>query len=218
MFIALAYLPAVTVNILWSFSSVAVALVGISWLAEYPTRFQWLGVVLVSLGAVIFFYPAAPPSNQLIGILVAVIGVLANASASILGRDVNRKGEITPLVVTIISMGIGAITLLVTGLVFQGLPTITIQGWGILAWLAIVNTAFAFTLWNHTLRTLSAMESSIINGTMIIWIPLFAIVFLDERITVVELIGLVIVALGTIIVQLRQPSVIFRLLGKTNER
>jgi len=33
-FVALAYLPAVTVNLLWSFSSVAVALLGIIWLSE----------------------------------------------------------------------------------------------------------------------------------------------------------------------------------------
>ena len=39
-FVALYYLPAVTVNLIWSFSSVAVALLGIIWLAEKPTRFQ----------------------------------------------------------------------------------------------------------------------------------------------------------------------------------
>ncbi len=37
IFVALAYLPAVTVNLLWSFSSVVVALLGIFWLSENPT-------------------------------------------------------------------------------------------------------------------------------------------------------------------------------------
>jgi drug/metabolite transporter (DMT)-like permease len=34
-------LPAITVNLLWSFSSVLVALLGIGLLSERPTRFQW---------------------------------------------------------------------------------------------------------------------------------------------------------------------------------
>jgi drug/metabolite transporter (DMT)-like permease len=44
IFVALAYLPAVTVNLLWSFSTAIVALFGIVWLAERPTPFQWGGL------------------------------------------------------------------------------------------------------------------------------------------------------------------------------
>jgi drug/metabolite transporter (DMT)-like permease len=86
----------------------------------------------------------------------------------------------------------------------EGIPKIDLMGWAIILWLAIVNTAFAFTLWNHTLRTLTAMESSIINGTMLIWIPIFAVIFLGEGISLKELIGLVAVGMGTLLVQLRR--------------
>jgi drug/metabolite transporter (DMT)-like permease len=48
------------------------------------------------------------------------------------------------------------------------------------------------------------MESSIINGTMLIWIPLFAVIFLGESISVKGLFGLFAVALGTLFVQLRR--------------
>ena len=214
MFVALAYLPAVTVNLLWSFSSVTVALMGVVWLAERPTRFQWVGVGLATLGAIIYFCPVTLPASQLFGVLVSVLGVLANAGASILGRDVNRTGDMHPLVVTVISMGIGSIVLLATGIAVQGLPEIGIKGWAIIAWLAVVNTAFAFTLWNHTLRTLSATESSIINGTMLIWIPVLAVLFLHERVTAKEVFGLVVVGVGMLIVQLRQPRVVTRLLRR----
>jgi len=184
---------------------------GILWLAEMPTGTQWSGVILATLGAMFYFYPVSFPAQQYIGIVVAVIGVLANAGASILGRQVNRSGEIPPLVVTTVSMGIGSLTLLFTGIVVQGMPTISLGGWVIIAWLAVVNTAFAFTLWNHTLRTLTAMESSIINGTMLIWIPLLAVVFLGEQITAKELLGLVIVGIGTLMVQLtRNPFSMIR--------
>ena len=214
IFLTLYYLPAVTVNLLWSFSTVMVALMGIIWLAENPTHFQWAGVLLATFGAVIYFYPATLLTNQLLGVLIAVVGVLANAGASILGRDVNRKGNIHPMTVTTISMGIGALTLLAVGITVQGIPVIPLRGWAIIAWLAVVNTAFAFTLWNHTLRSLSAMESSIINGTMLIWIPILAVLFLGEEVSTKEVFGLVMVAVGTVIVQLRQPMNISALFGR----
>ncbi|HET9587180.1 MAG TPA: EamA family transporter [Anaerolineales bacterium] len=205
IFVALAYLPAVTVNLLWSFSSVAVALLGIAFLSEKPSLLQWGGILLAIMGALIYFYPAAIPEGQAIGVIVALLGILANAASSILGREINRSGNYRPLVVTVVSMGAGSIVLLATGMLIEGVPTIDLQGWGIIAWLALVNTAFAFTLWNHTLRTLTAMESSIINGTMMIWIPIFAVIFLGETITGKELGGLIAAGIGTLIVQLRLP-------------
>jgi drug/metabolite transporter (DMT)-like permease len=100
-------------------------------------------------------------------------------------------------------MGAGSVLLLLSGLALEGMPNLDLQSWGIIFWLALVNTAFAFTLWNHTLRTLTAMESSIINGTMMIWIPIFAVIFLSETITSKELLGLITAGAGTLIVQLR---------------
>lgn len=205
IFVALAYLPAVTVNLLWSFSSVVVALLGVLWLSERPTLMQWSGILLAIVGAFIYFYPVEIPQSQTVGVTVAILGVLANAASSILGRDINRSGRYRPLAVTVVSMGAGSIVLLVTGMIIEGVPVIDLQTWGIIAWLALVNTAFAFTLWNHTLRTLTAMESSLINGTMMIWIPIFAVIFLGETIIGIEILGLVAAGIGTLIVQLRIP-------------
>jgi len=203
MFVALLYLPAVTVNLLWSFSSATVALLGIAWLSERPTLFQWTGIALTIIGAAIYFYPVTIPKNQLVGVFVAAIGILANAISSIMGRDINRSAKYPPLIVTVVSMGAGSIALLVIGLTTESIPLISLNSWLIIIWLAAVNTAFAFTLWNHTLRTLTAMESSIINGTMLIWIPIFAVLFLGESISGKEIIALVVVGVGTLIVQMR---------------
>jgi len=212
VFLALAYLPAVTTNLLWSFSTVVVALFGVVWLAEHPTRFQWSGIVLATLGALIYFYPASLPQGYQVGLAVSVIGVLANAGSVIFGRKINRARELHPLLVTAASMGIGALVLLTAGIAMQGLPSIGLTGWVIIAWLALVNTAVAFTLWNYTLQTLSATESSIINGTMLIWIPILAVVFLDEQVTGKELLGLIAAGIGTLIVQLRSPATFQRII------
>ena len=205
-FLALAYLPAVTVNLLWSFSAVTVALMGLVVLDERPTWLQWLGVSLATFGAIVYFHPAKFPATEVLGVLIAVIGVLANAGAAVLGRHVNRDAALHPLLVTFVSMGVGSFVLLVAGIVIQGLPPLGLQSWLIVAWLAVVNTAFAFTLWNHTLRTLTATESSIINSTMLIWIPVLAVLFLGESITEKELLGLVLAGIGMLFVQVRRPS------------
>jgi len=117
-----------------------------------------------------------------------------------MGRSINRSEKHSPLVVTIISMGVGSLVLLTTGILMEKAPVIAHQSGLIILWLAMVNTAFA--LWNHTLRILTAMESSIINGTVLIWIAIFAVTILGENITGKEVFGLIITGVGTLIVQL----------------
>jgi drug/metabolite transporter (DMT)-like permease len=206
-YVALAYLPAITVNLLWSFSTITVALFAIIWLSEKPTHIQWAGTLLAIIGASLYFYPVAIPRAKIIGVIVALFGIIVHAISLILGRDINRSSKYHPLVVTVVSMGAGSIVLLITGLCAEGIPTIDVKGWGIIVWLALVNTAFAFTLMNHTLRTLTAMESSILNSTILIWIPILAFAFLGERISVNEIIGLTLTGIGTLIVQMRNLNI-----------
>jgi len=202
-YLSLFYLPAATTSLLLSFTIIVVALLGILLLHERPTGMQWGGTGLYLAGISLYFYPVALPRGEVIGLGVAIAGVLANALSSILGRHVNRSAELEPLAVTVVSMGIGAAVLLVGGVLAQGLPRLTLTNWAIIVWLAVVNSALAFTLWNHTLRTLSAMESSIINNTMLFQIAVLAWVFLGERLTGREVAGMGLALLGTLAVQIR---------------
>jgi drug/metabolite transporter (DMT)-like permease len=128
----------------------------------------------------------------------------SNAAASLMGRAVNRDVALPTLVITFVSMAAGSTALLIAGLATQGAGSWTSQHWLIVVWLAVVNTALTFTLWNRTLRTLTAVESSILNGLMLPQIVLLAFFFLGETLNLQQVIGLVFVALGTIIVQLRR--------------
>jgi drug/metabolite transporter (DMT)-like permease len=202
-FLSLLYLPAVTVSLLLSFTTVIVAVFGIFTLGEFPTPFQWAGIGLYLLGVSIYFYPFSLPKVQLIGLLIAVISVLANSFSSILGRYVNKDTVLSPTMVTVTSMGVGSLVLLVSGIAIQGLPELSLGNWLLVIWLAVINSAVAFTLWNHTLRTLSAMESSILNNTMLIQIAILAWIFLGESISLLKMAGLLLAAFGTLIVQLR---------------
>jgi drug/metabolite transporter (DMT)-like permease len=205
-FLSLFYLPALTTSLLLSFTTILVALLGMGLLRERPTAVQWGGTGLYLAGILVYFYPLSVPSGEVIGLAIALAGVLANALSSILGRDVNRSGELEPVAVTVVTMGIGAIPLLVGGIAVQGLPRLTLTHWAIILWLAVVNTALAFTLWNRTLRTLSAMESSIINNTMLFQIAVLAWLFLGEPLGGRQVVGMVLAGLGTVLVQLCNRS------------
>jgi drug/metabolite transporter (DMT)-like permease len=202
-FLSLVYLPAMTTSLLLSFTTILVALLGIVLLREQPTSMQWAGTGIYLAGVLAYFYPLTLPSGEVLGLIVACVGVLANALSSILGRDVNRSAELEPMAITVVSMGTGAVVLLAGGIAVQGLPPLTLTHWAIILWMAVVNTAFAFTLWNRTLQTLSAMESSIINNTMLFQIAVLAWLFLDEPLGWRQVLGMVLAALGTLLVQLR---------------
>lgn len=205
-FVALSYLPAITVNLLLNFTSVMAALFGLIFLAERPTSGQWGGIGLTLAGAWVYFYPVNILPGQGFGIFVALIGALTNAVGAILGRAVNRTGDLPPLDVTVASMGVGAPLLLITGTLTQGLPSLSLQSWAIVTWLAVVNTAFAFTLWNLSQRTLTAFESSTLNNTMLIQIPILAVLFLGESLTLKQGLGLVLAGLGTWVVQYKRSA------------
>ena len=203
-YLGLERLPAVTASLLLSFSPIMVALLGIAFLAEPITRQQWGGIGLYLAGALVYFYPATIPTDQVIGLIIVFIGVIANALSAAMGRSINRAETIAPLIVTIVSMGVGGLALLVAGTTSQGMPALDGRSWAIIIWLAVVNTAFAFTLWNHTLRTLSAVESSVINNTMLIQIAVLAWIFLGEGLNERKIGGLALAAIGTLIVQVRR--------------
>ncbi len=201
-FLGLDRLPAVTTSLLLSFTPTVVALLGIVLLDERLTRVQWGGIALYLTGVMIYFYPAAIPAGQVVGLLIVLTGVLSGALSTILGRRINRAATLPALAVTAASMGIGAPVMLAAGIAAQGLPDLSLQSWAIVGWLAVVNTAFAFTLWNHTQRTLPAVESSIINNTMMIQIALLAWLFLGETLRARAIAGLLLAGIGTLVVQI----------------
>lgn len=206
MFLALSYLPANMVSLLLNLTSVFVGLAGIFLLKEYPARLQWTGILLAMVGVGVYFFPVNLPSGQVIGIFIGLFCMFANVASSLFSREVNRIGNLSPLIVTFVSMGVGSVLMLIVGLAVQGSGTLTASDWAIIAWMAVVNTALAFTLWNLSLQTLTAVESSILNSLMMPQIAILAWVFLGEALNVKSIVGLVLVGSGALIVQLKKRN------------
>ena len=200
-FLSLAYLPATTASLLLAFTPALVAILAAVFLREALEWPQWLGIAIFLLGALLYFGPASLGAGERLGLVFALVGVAANAVQGVLGRYINRAAGSIPLLVTAVSMTIGAVVLLTVGVVVQGLPPMPASAWLTVAWLAVVNTAFAFWLWNHTQRTLHAVESSVINNTMLIQIALLAWLFLGERPTAQQFGGIGLAFAGVLLVQ-----------------
>lgn len=183
MFLALDYLPANMVSLLLNLTTLFVGLSGIYVLRESPPMLQWAGIGLAVIGVGVYFFPVNLPHSEVVGILIGLFCMLMNVASALLTRDANRRGEHSPLLVTFVSLGIGSVLMLVTGLVVQGVGKLTVIDWGIILWLAVVNTALAFTLWNRSLRVLTAVESSILNSLMLPQIAVLAYVFLGESLS-----------------------------------
>lgn len=203
-FVTMKYLDTITFSLLLNFSAVVVALLGIIGLREYPSILQWGGIALFIGGVLLYFLPQGGLSGSPLGYILAGVSVTANAVGSLLGRSINREKRTPPMIVTGVSMGIGATLMLGIGVAVEPWPKLSLMNVLVILWLGAVNTAFAFYLWNLSLQHLSAMESSIINNTMMIQIAVLSWIFLQERLTWLEIVALLIAAVGIFLANIRR--------------
>ena len=199
-FMALVHLDAITMSLLLNFTGPMVAVLGLIFLKEPVSRLQWGGMAIFLIGVLVYFLPVTTFPKSTLGMGLALITMVSNSIAAVMGRGVNREQRLDPMVVTGISMGIGAVVLLAGGVAVQGFPPLELRVWLMLLLISGFNTALAFWLWNRTQQTLTAMESSMINNSMLIQITLLAWIFLGENVSLIGVIGLIISVVGLFLV------------------
>ena len=202
-YLALAFFPSVTVSLILNLSGLLVATVSWITLKEKLNWIQWVGILFNLAGTLVYFNPTNPIPANWLGWLFTLLCLTGNALGSVLGRRINRDARIHPVLITGISMTIGSVLMLTTGVVWQGLPYLSAQSIWIVVILAVINTAVCFSLWNYTQQTLLATESVIINNTMLVHISILAWIFLGEKQTLLGIVGLLLALIGAILVQIR---------------
>jgi O-acetylserine/cysteine efflux transporter len=205
-FIALDLMPATTVSLMLNLSPIIVLLFSAITLNESVSRRQILYIVLVLAGLIIYFYPVDLLIGEIIGFIVILLSLFANAASSLLGRAINRTKTAPALVVTSISMSIGAVILLGFGLLIEKQSPLSSISIFYILWLAFFNTALAFTMWNHAMQTLRAVDTALINCLLLPQIVFLSIVFLGEIPSFIDWIGILCVAIGVFMVQLNQAK------------
>ncbi len=200
-FIALSILPTIMVSLALNATPIVVAIVGYFLLKERLIGYQKLGVLLYSVGVLMYFYPFQKINGIAIGLLVALLAIVFNASSTLVGRIINQKRLTNSTFLTMISMGVGSVLLLMIASQVETFPTLDGLNVLTLLWLGVVNTALAFTLWNHALEKITATSASLINSTMLIQIALLSWVFLSEALNLRQIIAVLIVFGGVMMVQ-----------------
>lgn len=202
MYAGLKYLAPTTVTFLVGIVPLFILFLGIIFLKEVPTWVQVAGVAVTLAGNVVYFsdgFSAGEP----VGIAWVGLGVLGFTVFGILGRKVAKAQSAGTVALTTIPLGIGGLVTLGLGLPLEGWPTLTLASIGILLWLAAVNTAFAYVLYNHALKTITALEMNVVLNLSPLGTVILAFWMLGDRATPVELAGIAVMIVGVTLVQVR---------------
>ena len=210
-FLSLKYFPPMFIALTLNTSPLVIALIQLVVFKQKISFKQFLGILICLFGAFIYIQPKISQSfSAIIGapdfnmfyFVAPLVCLLSNSASSLLGRHLNKDLNSSSMIITFVSMGFGSLLLLTISSFFESLVMLSWNEIFILLFLAVINTAFAFSLWNYTLKYLSSVESSVINNTMLVQIAILAYIFLDQNISIIDVFALVTASVGAIVVQL----------------
>ena len=202
MFWALRFLPATTGSFLMSLLTVTVVFGGVLWLQEIPNRVQTFGIFIVLAGMVLFFSPGLRPGEP-VGLAIFMLALLGFTLFGVLSRVAVIDRQVDTLTLTALPLAIGGGLLLAIAMPFEGIPTASLRTWGMVLFLAAVNTALGYVLYNHSLQSLQAFEMNVLLNLSPIWTALFGWLLLDERLISPQWAGMGVVLVGIFLVQKR---------------
>ncbi|MBM7659675.1 drug/metabolite transporter (DMT)-like permease [Bacillus mesophilus] len=168
---------------------------------EKIKRITWFGMVGVIVGAGSYYYPWEFGLQNLAGIIFVLLSSVGYAIHLTWTRHLIKNKNIHPQELVMKPMLIGAITMLIIGIIIEGPPIFSWKIIFIVLFLGIINGSLAFTLWTWSQKHLEAFESSIINNLMLIEIALFELLLLNRDFTLLQTVGLFIVFITVLIVQ-----------------
>ncbi len=202
-YVGLFFLPAVTTSFLLNFTPIFVLFIGAAALNEKPSGFQVLGLGIALTGAFLFFYERISWQGEWLGVVVVLASGLGWAVYVIIVRRFQKASGVSSLRLTTLTMGAGVVGMVVLTAVTEEYAPLTVNLVFVIVWLATVNTALAFFLWNWVLKTLPSYELTVVQNLMLIEIALFAFFFLQETITMLMVVGMALVFCGVLAVQVR---------------
>jgi len=200
LFWGLQYLSATTGSFLLNLVPVPALFLAVLRLKEAPSQWQLVGLIVALGGGALFFSPGLC-ADELLAAGVVGIGILAFAVFGVLGREVAKAGRVGILSLTALPLGFGGGALLLLAVVVEGVPSVPAAGWAIVLWLAMANTAVAYVLYNHALRTLTALEMNVLLNLSPLGTALLSALLLREQVTATQWLGIVVLVLGVSAVQ-----------------
>lgn len=205
LFWGLKYLPAITGSFLFSLLPLPVLFLGIIWLREMPKGWQVVGFLVALGGSALFFSPDLKAREPL-AVVVVSLGVLAFSFYGVLSRKLAKDKSVSIIQLAAIPLGFGGGFLLVLGLITEGMFSLSLPGLAIILWLAVINTVFAYLLFYHSLRVLTALELHVLLNLSPLGTAVLAGLILGERLTSTQIVGMITVIVGVSLVQWRRSE------------
>ncbi len=203
---ALQMMPATTSAYVSNFIGFITMGMSIFILRESPTIFQILGALVAIIGLRIFFVEI-PPANELLGIGLVFIGITAVAYTNNIARKlaIITNFSLSNNILSTVALLIGGSITVVLGLASDWpLRVEGWQNWAIIVYMGLVSIAFGLTVWNKILRTLRSYEASILGASSVIWTALLAVPILGEHLTANQMLGIALMIVGLALVQVRR--------------
>jgi drug/metabolite transporter (DMT)-like permease len=205
LYVGLQFISPTAVSLLLGFLPIIVMVFGVLALRERPTVIQALGVILAVAGTVVFFIEGLRGAEWK-GIAIIGVGLFGNASFSILGRRVTRRGDVDGVLLTAIPLAVGAFALLPFALIFEGVPQPTAQGVQLLLILAVFNTSLVYWLYNQALIHLQAFEISAVLNLAPLFTAGWSWLLIGETLAARQFVGIGLVLLGIAFVLKRESG------------
>ncbi len=205
LFWGLQFMPAITGSFILNLLPLPVLFVGIIWLKEIPTRAQWVGIIVAIVGIACFFSPGLSAGNPW-AVIIVTLGLGSFVVFAILGREVARDQQVDTLALTALPLAFGGGLALLVGVWLEGLPKFSTTSIIVVLWLALINTAFAYLLYNHSLQVLTAFESNLLTNLGPLITAPIAWVVLGEKLQLIQIIGIVTLIVGVVLVEWRRQN------------
>jgi probable blue pigment (indigoidine) exporter len=198
LFFAAYRLPGGVASTLGSVQPLLVAGFSILILRQRPAR-AVLGAAVVGTGGVALMTLTAKARLDVLGVLAMLVATALMALAVVLGRKWGRPQGATPMVLATWQLVFGGLVLLPMTLVSEGLPgTLTAKNLAGFAYIGILGTAVAYTLWFRGIERLAPTSLSLLSLANPMVAMVAGFVVLHQSLTVPQAAGFA-VALGALV-------------------
>ncbi|HMN27309.1 MAG TPA: EamA family transporter [Caldilineaceae bacterium] len=209
LFFALNYLSPTTLTFLSCFLPVFILILGIVQLHEIPSGWQVLGLVLTLFGSALFFSWGIS-SGELMGLGIALAGLLSFSYSTVLGREIARDRQTSTLALTALPLAFGGLPLLAVALASEGPPPPSLVAWQSVLFLTLFNTILAYWLYNHSMQVLTAFETNIFLNLSPLGTAVLSWYIFNEQLTALQLTGMCVAIVAVTLVQWRRPAELAR--------
>ena len=203
-YIALQSVDPTTLNLLSNLSTILIIVMSVWILKESPTWLQLVGTGVFVLGVLAYYYPFGEDISNWWGYAMGGLFIIGGAFASILSRAMGRRGTVNSITYTAISMLVGGSVSLILGLFVDGVQIVPLRVWALVVYMAVVNAALAFVLWNWTYTHLQSFEAALISSTMLVEVAILQWLIMGRTFGGFEILGMGLVMVAVILVQLKK--------------